>query len=141
MKAQTEAETKIVHFLEDGMTGPGARVFYRGETLTLETDSDDYELTVDQATGRSWLDLSEEEQEQRYGRVMFRPGPWPEAKAKVEQRPPLSPHEQSAREAFKDLEAGWREEDKWAKEASKPKFYSRTVRGGVVPDQFTGGGS
>jgi hypothetical protein len=92
-------------------------------------------LTVDQSTGRSWFDLTEDEQVEKYGRLMFRPGPWPHEKAVVEAGPPLSPGEQEARESWRDLEEGWREEDQWAQEASRPKL-SRTVRGGVVPDQF-----
>jgi hypothetical protein len=54
----------------------------------------------------------------------------------TEPGPPLSPHEQDARATWKDLEEGWKEEDQWAEQASKPKFHSRTGRGGVVPDQF-----
>jgi hypothetical protein len=66
-KAKADSETGTVHFLEDGITGRG-RVYYRDEELTLEVGSDDYELTIDQSTGRSWLDMTEEEQVERYGR-------------------------------------------------------------------------
>jgi hypothetical protein len=41
-KAKADSETRTVHFLEDGITGPG-RVYYRGEELTLEVGSVDYE--------------------------------------------------------------------------------------------------
>jgi hypothetical protein len=134
-KTKADSETRTIHAVEDGMTAPG-RVLYRGEELTLEVGSDHWELTIDPGTGRSWFDLSEDEQVERYGRVMFKPGPWPEKKPVIEAGPPLSPGEQEARAAWKDLEEGWREEAEWAKKAARPKFYSRTVRGGVVPDQF-----
>ena len=39
-KAKTASESRTVHFVEDGFTGPG-RVYYRGEELTLEVGSDD----------------------------------------------------------------------------------------------------
>lgn len=70
---------------------------------------------------------------------MFRPGPWPHGKPKVEGPPPLSPHEQEARQAAKDLQETWREEDKWAEVANRPKLWNRTVRGAVNPEQYTRG--
>jgi hypothetical protein len=138
-KTKSNSESRVAHVLEDGFTTLG-RVWYRGEEISVEVGSEDWELTADPGTGRSWFDMGEDEQEERYGRVMFRPGPWPRAKKVVEPGPPLSPHEQAARGAFKDLQKGWKEEDEWAREAARPKFFSRTVRGhgGARPIQEGG---
>lgn len=77
-KAQ-RAEPILIHFLEDGFTAFG-QVWYRGQELEVAKPSKHYDLTVDR-TGASWLDLvgpaGEMEQARRYGRIMFRAGPWP----------------------------------------------------------------
>lgn len=67
----------IIHFLEDGLTALG-QVWYRGQELEFAPDSRAYRDTLDR-TGRSWLDLRHDEaaQSDRWGKVMFRPGPWP----------------------------------------------------------------
>ncbi len=67
----------IIHFLEDGMTAMG-QIWYRGQELEFEVGSQAYRDTFDR-TGRSWLNLAsnEDAQMEHWGRVMFRPGPWP----------------------------------------------------------------
>ena len=54
------------------------KVWYRGQELEFAPDSPAYRDTCDR-TGRSWLDLRSNEfaQVERYGKVMFRVGPWP----------------------------------------------------------------
>lgn len=67
----------IIHILEDGFTALG-KVWYRGEELEFELDSKAYKDTFDRL-GRTWLDLrlNEFAQAERWGKVMFRNGPWP----------------------------------------------------------------
>lgn len=67
----------LIHFLEDGLTALG-RVFYRGEELEFDPNSQAYRDTFDR-NGVTWLDLRNDEFEQanRWGRIMFRKGPWP----------------------------------------------------------------
>lgn len=67
----------IIHFLEDGLTALG-KVWYRGDEVEFEPGSQAYQDTRDRL-GRSWLDLRHDEfaQVERYGKVMFRNGPWP----------------------------------------------------------------
>lgn len=79
----------VIHFLEDGFTALG-QVWYRGQELEFEPGSGAYQDTFDRF-GRTWLDLRHNEfaQVDRYGKVMFRSGPWPgkslvEAKAMFE---------------------------------------------------------
>jgi len=76
--AQPGAEGNIlIHFLEDGFTVLG-QVWYRGQELEFEPGSPAHQDTYDR-TGRSWLDLRNDEfaQAARWGKVMFRNGPWP----------------------------------------------------------------
>ncbi len=70
-------ETILIHFLEDGFTALG-QVWYRGQELEVAPDSGAYADTCDRH-GRSWLDLRHDEfaQAERFGKVMFRVGPWP----------------------------------------------------------------
>lgn len=63
-----------VCFTQDGFTAFG-KIWYRGETLSLERGSDDWKMTENRE-GESWMDLDEEEQIDRYGERMFRPGKW-----------------------------------------------------------------
>lgn len=72
-----EPETIHIHILEDGLTAHG-RVWYRGQELEYTVGSGLYKATQDR-NGRSWLDLDDRAQMQRFGRVMFRHGPWPGA--------------------------------------------------------------
>jgi hypothetical protein len=71
-----EATDRVtVHFVDDGFTGLG-RIWFRGMELRLDRGSPGWERTCD-PEGKSWLELTDALQEQRYGRVMFRPGRWP----------------------------------------------------------------
>lgn len=67
----------IIHFLEDGFSALG-RVFYRGDELEFEVGSRAYQDTFDKR-GKSWLQLRTDEfaQVDRWGKIMFRNGPWP----------------------------------------------------------------
>lgn len=83
----------VVHFCEDGITALG-KVWYRGEQRVFDQRA--YRDTCDRH-GRSWLDLVDDEQGQigRWGKVMFRRGPWPgkrllDAAAGYEPLKPLS---------------------------------------------------
>lgn len=69
-------EEKLIHFLEDGFTGGLGSIFYRGQELRIKTGTPEWTATVDPGTGESWVDMSEEDQFDRYGKVMFRKGPW-----------------------------------------------------------------
>lgn len=82
-----DQENILIHFLEDGLTA-GGQVWYRGQEIEYEPGSRAYQDTFDRL-GRSWLDLRNDEfaQVERWGKVMFRTGPWPGKKlseAKVE---------------------------------------------------------
>lgn len=70
-----EDRTVLVHFVEDGFSAH-ERVWYRGQELEYERGSAAYQETLDR-TGHSWLDDGDAVQMRRYGRVMFRSGPWP----------------------------------------------------------------
>jgi hypothetical protein len=63
-----------INFVEDGFTAFGA-MWYRGQTLSVERGTEDWKSTED-VYGDSWLDLTEDDQIERYGRRMFRPGVW-----------------------------------------------------------------
>jgi len=67
----------LIHFLDDGFTALG-KVWYRGQELEFTPGSGAYNDTRDR-NGNSWLDLAGNDMAQihRYGRVMFRLGPWP----------------------------------------------------------------
>lgn len=90
--AEAKKDTILLHFVEDGFTADGA-VWVRGQELEYPLDSPEYEQTKDR-NGDSWLDLVTDESAQidRFGKVMFREGPWPykdyedEAAAKAEKK-------------------------------------------------------
>lgn len=67
----------VIHFLEDGLTALG-QVWYRGQELEFEPHSRAYKDTFNRL-GRSWLELAGNDfaQVEKWGKVMFRPGPWP----------------------------------------------------------------
>lgn len=67
----------LIHFLEDGLSALG-QIWYRGQELEFELDSRAYKDTFDKL-GRTWLDLRHDEfaQVERFGKIMFRNGPWP----------------------------------------------------------------
>lgn len=66
-----------IHFLEDGFTALG-QVWYRGQEIEFEPGGRAYADTCDKF-GRSWLEMRADEfaQVERFGKVMFREGPWP----------------------------------------------------------------
>lgn len=70
-----EGERVLVHFTEDGLTANG-RTWYRGQELEFIVGEPEYEDTKDRY-GKSWLEMDDAAQMKRFGRVMFRPGPWP----------------------------------------------------------------
>lgn len=63
----------LIHFLEDGLVANG-RVFYRGQEVTFGPEA--YADTLDRL-GESWINTSESAQVARWGKIMFRKGPWP----------------------------------------------------------------
>lgn len=67
----------VIHFLEDGLTALG-KVWYRGQELEFVPGSRAY-LDTFNRQGQSWLDLRHNDfaQVERWGKIMFRPGPWP----------------------------------------------------------------
>ncbi len=71
------ADNIVIHFLEDGFSALG-EVWYRGQEIEFEVGSKSYRDTFNRL-GQSWLDLrlNEFAQVERWGRIMFRPGPWP----------------------------------------------------------------
>jgi hypothetical protein len=67
----------LIHVLEDGFTALG-KVWYRGEELEFEPGGRAYKDTFNKR-GQTWLDLRNDEfgQAERWGKIMFRNGPWP----------------------------------------------------------------
>jgi hypothetical protein len=90
----------LIHFVADGLTALGT-VWCRGQELEFTPGSAAYRDTCDRG-GRSWLDLRNNPtaQEQRWGEVKFRSGPWPgqdytaAAKARFEALQPLKEGQQ-----------------------------------------------
>lgn len=67
----------LIHFLEDGLTVLG-HVWFRGQEIEFQPGGRAFRDTCDRH-GRSWLELVDNEfgQVDRWGKVMFRRGPWP----------------------------------------------------------------
>jgi hypothetical protein len=67
----------LIHFLEDGLTVLG-KVMYRGDELEFDPKGQAYRDTFNRL-GQTWLDLRHNEfaQVDRWGKIMFRSGPWP----------------------------------------------------------------
>lgn len=79
----TNVFPKTYHALASGLTVTlgewnEAKVLYRGQEFTVTAEQ--YEFTKDKL-GRSWLDLTPEEQEARWGKQQFAEGPTPEGMA------------------------------------------------------------
>ena len=79
----TTEKTRMFHCRATGLTihtysptgdAPRGRVLYSGETF--EVTPEEYELSKDR-TGRSWLDLTPQEQVQKWGAQRFGTGPAP----------------------------------------------------------------
>lgn len=81
-----------IHFLASGMTVAG-RVWRRGDELLI---TQDIRAACTDRHGFCVLDLTADEQVERFGRVHWRPGVWPEGQSRLE---PGSPEWQDAREA------------------------------------------
>jgi len=75
----------LIHFVRDGFCDLGT-VWYKGQELELEPGTPQYE------SAKQWARYTPEEQEEFYGEVYFRQGPWKgkdyedEAAAKAERR-------------------------------------------------------
>lgn len=67
--------SKTIHFVEDGFTA-FQKVWYRGEEITIEEGDQYFDRAFD-SKGNFIFGLDENEQIERYGHVMYRPGPWP----------------------------------------------------------------
>lgn len=69
--------THQIHFVEDGLTALG-RMFYRGEELTITEGTKEWEQTLNKH-GESWVLLKSDyvAQIKKWGKEMFKPGPWP----------------------------------------------------------------
>lgn len=65
----------VLHFLESGFTTNGGS-WYLGQEVEFDRNSQAYKDTCDR-NGKSWTSMSEVEQYDRYGKLYFRPGPWP----------------------------------------------------------------
>ena len=67
-------ETVIIHIVEDGFTALG-RVWYIGQEIEFVKGGRAYNDTKDR-NGSTWLDLDENGQIDRYGKIYFRLGEW-----------------------------------------------------------------
>ena len=65
----------LIHLIEDGLSTHGV-VGYRGQEFEFVLGSEQYLATQDR-NGNSWLEYTDRDQLLHWGRVMFRPGPWP----------------------------------------------------------------
>lgn len=74
--ATPTGETILIHFVEDGFTAQG-QLWYRGQELEFEVGGEAHEQTKNRF-GVSWLDMATDvdAQWERYGKEMFRAGPW-----------------------------------------------------------------
>lgn len=64
------AESVLVHMVEDGLSFAGI-VWMRGQEIQVDVGSERWEQA------RQWILLDDAGQMARYGKVFFRPGPWP----------------------------------------------------------------
>ena len=64
-----------INFIDDGLTA-FARMWYRGQTVSIERGSEQWESTVYDEDGSSWMELDEDGQIDRWGKRFFRPGKW-----------------------------------------------------------------
>ena len=63
-------ETELIHFLADGLSFAGT-VWFLGQELELDKGSPRW------AEAQAWINMSDFDQMERFGKVMFRKGPWP----------------------------------------------------------------
>lgn len=80
----TSDEVHVIHVVEDGFTALG-KVWYRGEEIRVAEGSDEWRQITD-TKGKTFYDLADDEAEQiaRYGKVLFRSGPWPHERLTAE---------------------------------------------------------
>lgn len=66
----------LIHFVDDGFTYAGT-TWYRGQEIEFTVGTATWQGTLDR-DGNSWVALAFDERAQfrRYGRLMFRAGPW-----------------------------------------------------------------
>lgn len=90
----------VLHFVADGFIAQG-QMWYRGQTVAFDRNGIAYEQTKDR-NGDSWVDLVDDvdAQYERYGREIFRPGPW---KGKSLAEAPIPPEikDEAEREAYR----------------------------------------
>lgn len=60
----------LVHFVNDGLTWAG-KVWYRGQELEIGPSDPRWQSAL------RWITLDKVGQMNRYGKLMFEPGPWP----------------------------------------------------------------
>lgn len=65
----------LIHVVSEGGFTALGHVWFRGQEIEFKRGGGAYADTCDRL-GRSWLDLDENAQIDKYGEVMFRPGPW-----------------------------------------------------------------
>lgn len=77
LKNPGDGKNIVIHILEDGMTALG-KIWYRGEEMEFEPGGMAFKDTFNKR-GESWLDLRNDEfaQAERWGKILFRNGPWP----------------------------------------------------------------
>lgn len=63
-------QTYLIHILEDGFTFAG-QVWYRGQQLEFIVGSARWEQA------QAWIGMDDWAQMAQYGKIYFRPGPWP----------------------------------------------------------------
>lgn len=88
-RPQPGQETQVIHMMEDGMSFAGV-VWMRGQEIVLPVGSPRWQQAQD------WINMTDFQQMDRWGKVMFRPGPWPgrsvaEALAAGPEQPMLAP--------------------------------------------------
>lgn len=66
-----DEDIRVIHFVAEGWTAQG-RVWQMGDTVGFAGEA--YKQTINKVTGESWLDLDDNDQIIRYGKVFFRPG-------------------------------------------------------------------
>jgi hypothetical protein len=64
------AQTVLIHMVEDGLTAFGL-VWFRGQELEISPQDPRW------PSARKWIFMDDSAQMQRWGKVKFRPGPWP----------------------------------------------------------------
>lgn len=68
-KAEEREDNILVHFVRDGFCDLGA-IWYKGQELEVSPGTAQYESV------KKWANLDSTEQEERFGAVYFRQGPW-----------------------------------------------------------------